>query len=119
MRGFKQAFKEARVRRGLTQQQVCESTSIALGTLRRWEQGVNEPDLESLVTISELYGVTVGQLVGADDGPVPSLDPDEQRLLDLYRSTDDRGRLAILSVAESQQGVEGQAPGPLTRAASA
>jgi hypothetical protein len=46
--------------------------------------------------VDELLGLVV---------PAPS--DDEQRLLDLYRSTDDRGRLVIMSVAESQQGVEG------------
>lgn len=112
--GYKQAFKEARRRSGLTQREVSEATHIALGTLRRWEQGVNEPDVDSLVRISRLYGVTVGQLVGVDDGAAPSLPPDEQLLLDLYRSTDARGKAAIMRTAKGEAGVEGQAAGDLS-----
>ena len=115
MRGFKQAFKEARQRRGMTQRQVAEVTSIPLGTIRRWEQGVNEPDVESLVQISELYGVTVGELIGADEDPL-DLAPDERRLLDLYRSTDARGKAAIMRTAEGEAGVEGPSAGGLTDA---
>ena len=111
MKGLKQALKDARSRSGATQREVADATSIALGTLRRWEQGVNEPDAESLVRLADLYGVTVGQLLGVPDGAPVGLSADEQRLLDLYRSTDDRGRLAIMSVAESQQGVEGSLTG--------
>lgn len=116
---FKKAFKEARQRRGITQREAADAANIALGTLRRWEQGVNEPDVESLVTLADLYGVSVDELLGMPSGTDGLIAPDEQCLLDLYRSTDDRGRLVIMSVAESQQGVEGQASGALTGAASA
>lgn len=116
---FKKAFKEARQRRGITQREAADAASIALGTLRRWEQGVNEPDVESLVTLADLYGVSVDELLGVPGGVDGLLAEDEQHLLDLYRSTDDRGRLAIMSVAESQQGVEGQAEDPVTHPVSA
>lgn len=104
MKGLKQALKDARSRSGATQREVADATSIALGTLRRWEQGVNEPDAESLVRLADLYGVTVGQLLGVPEDPATALSPDEQLLLDLYRGADDRSRLAIMRVAESMQG---------------
>lgn len=104
MKGLKQALKDARSRSGATQREVADATNIAIGTLRRWEQGVNEPDAESLVRLADLYGVTVGQLLGVPEDPAADLSPDEQRLLDLYRGADDRGRLAIMNVAKSMQG---------------
>ena len=108
MTGFKQALKEARRRSGITQRDAANETSIALGTLRRWEQGVNEPDIESLVRLADLYGVTVGEVLGVPEGPSERLTSDEQRLLDLYRATDGRGRASIMSVAEAQQAPVGQ-----------
>lgn len=107
MRGFKQALKDARKRSGITQREAANETHIALGTIRRWEQGVNEPDLDSLVRMADLYDVTVDELLGVPSGSTPVLSSDEQLLLDLYRSTDDRGRLVIMSVAESQRGAGG------------
>lgn len=38
---------------------------IALGTLRRWEQGLHEPDIESIIRLSSLYGVTTDTLLGS------------------------------------------------------
>ena len=108
LRGFKAEYKRTRQLCGFTQQQVSDRTGIPLGTLRRWEQGKHEPDVSALVDLSRLYGVTVGQLIGVEDGPAASLDPDEARLLRLYRSTDARGRAAIMRTAEGEAGVERQ-----------
>lgn len=119
MRKFKKAFKEARQRRGITQREAADAASIALGTLRRWEQGVNEPDVESLVMLADLYGVTVDELLGMPNGSDGALAEDEQLLLDLYRSTDARGKAAIMRTAKGEAGVEGELPGSLTHAASA
>lgn len=70
----------ARKKAGFTQAKVAELTNIPLGTIRRWEQGINEPDIESLVKLAKLYGVTTDTLLGtsfADPSvigikPVPS-----------------------------------------------
>lgn len=63
---LKQELKKARNRAGLTQQDVAVMTNIALGTLRRWEQGVNEPDTESLVALLDLYGASADEVLGSD-----------------------------------------------------
>lgn len=116
---YQEAMKAARRRSGLTQKEASEATSIALGTLRRWEQGVNEPDVESLVSLAELYMVTVDELLGVEWVRSPLFSDDERRLLDLYRDTNDQGKRAIMSVAEASRGVEGQAQDYLTVSASA
>lgn len=62
---MKTNLKIARKHAGLTQAQASESTGIPLGTLRRWEQGVNEPDMESVVKLAELYGVSTDTILGS------------------------------------------------------
>lgn len=116
---YQEAMKAARRRSGLTQKEASEATSIALGTLRRWEQGVNEPDVESLVSLAELYMVTVDELLGVEWVRSPLFSDEERRLLDLYRDTNDQGKRAIMSVAEASRGVEGKAQDYLTVSASA
>lgn len=116
---FNKALKEARLRAGYTQQQVSAETHIPLGTLRRWEQGVNEPDSDSLVVLLDLYEASADEVLGSGFcapglRPRPGLTLDELHLLDLYRATDARGRLAIMTVAESQQGVEGPSAGAVS-----
>lgn len=58
-------FQAVRKLRGLTQKQVAELTNIPLGTLRRWEQGVNEPSIEAIIQLSNLYKVSTDALLGA------------------------------------------------------
>lgn len=56
----------ARKHAGLTQAEASAKSGIALGTLRRWEQGVNEPDMKSLALLASLYGVTTDTLIGTE-----------------------------------------------------
>lgn len=54
----------ARRHAGMTQAEAAEKSGIALGTLRRWEQGVNEPDITSLARLAQLYEVTTDTIIG-------------------------------------------------------
>lgn len=56
----------ARRKAGLTQKEASEKTGIPLGTIRRWEQGQNDPDMGSLIQLAELYGVSLDEILGMD-----------------------------------------------------
>ncbi len=105
-----------RERRGLSVRQMYERLGVKDSRYRKWESEAAAMPLEYAVDACEILRCSLDELLGL---VVPAPSEDEQHLLDLYRSTDDRGRLAIMSVAESQQGVEGELPGSLTHAASA
>lgn len=47
----------------LTQKEVSAKTGIPFGTIRRWEQGQNDPDLNSLIQLVELYGVSLDAIL--------------------------------------------------------
>ena len=59
MRGIKRARELA----GYTQKQAAELSGIPLSTLRRWEQGVNEPDIASINLLADLYKTTTDVLL--------------------------------------------------------
>lgn len=61
MNGLKKARKHA----GLTQEQASDLSGIALGTLRRWEQGKNEPDINAINLLADLYKVSTDFLLGS------------------------------------------------------
>lgn len=52
--------------RGFTQSDVAGQLHIVRQTLSKWEKGISVPDAEMLVRLAELYGVSVGELLGAD-----------------------------------------------------
>lgn len=97
------AMKDARNRAKLTQAQASEASGIPLGTLRRWEQGVNEPPIEAIVQLADLYGVSTDELLGsgyADAGREQvTLTADERELLAYYRRCSDKGRSYVMGVA--------------------
>lgn len=93
-----------RERRGLSVKQMYQRLGVKDSRYRKWESGAASMPLEYAAEACEVLRCSMDELLGL---VVPAPTEDEQRLLDLYRSTDDRGRLAIMCVAESQQGVEG------------
>lgn len=101
---FKNNLGRCRKEAGYTQAQVSEITGIALGTLRRWEQGKNEPDMASVVRLASLYKQSTDNLLGSRfacaNNSIPPLSSDEMQLIDYYRKTAPFGRHAILSLAK-------------------
>lgn len=58
-------IKRARERTGMTQAQAAEASGIPIGTLRRWEQGVNEPDIASIILLADTYKTSTDELLGS------------------------------------------------------
>ena len=51
---------------GLTQEQLGEKLHISSKTISRWETGTYMPPVEMLLALSELYGVTMNELVAGE-----------------------------------------------------
>lgn len=58
-------LKKARKLSGLTQEEAAQKSGIPLGTLRRWEQGKNEPDIDSINLLADLYHVSTDLMLGS------------------------------------------------------
>ena len=56
-------LKAQREKLGLSQGDVAEKLHITRQTVSRWETGKGTPDLENLVLLSEVYQVTVDELL--------------------------------------------------------
>lgn len=81
---MKMYLKEARKAAGYTQERASEVSGIALGTLRRWEQGVNEPDMESVIKLASLYGTSTDTILGSSFGnPISAIRPVSDGFVDL------------------------------------
>lgn len=57
---------ESRHRAGLLQREVAVKLGkgIKTGVVTRWEQGMRVPELHDLVSLADLFGVTVDWLLG-------------------------------------------------------
>lgn len=100
MNGFGRMRKAA----GYTQRDVTKMSGIALSTLRRWEQGVNEPDVKSIVQLADLYGCTTDDLLetsfsGTAVRKMEPNDPALTEIVEIYDEMSDEGRRALLASA--------------------
>lgn len=60
-------LQETRLKCGLKQQDVAERTGINVITLSGYEIGKNEPNMEALVSLADVYGVSLDYLMCRTD----------------------------------------------------
>lgn len=65
-------IRELRKARKLTMKQLGEAVDLAESTISQYETGKRQPDNETLLKISEFFGVTVGYLLGVEHNNVPT-----------------------------------------------
>ena len=64
---FGENFKNIRKQCGLSQQEVADKLQIKQSSVSDWENDVPRPDYEKLIALSELYDVTLYELLGIDE----------------------------------------------------
>lgn len=60
-------LKQLRKEAGLTQEQAAEKLSVTRSAIARWETDKGIPDITNLIAISDLYGVTLDELIKGDE----------------------------------------------------
>ena len=63
---------------GLTQAELAEKINYSDKSVSKWESGNGVPDIYVLLELAKLYGVTLNDLVSADE-PKPIVDKKQQR----------------------------------------
>ncbi|KAF1300927.1 MULTISPECIES: helix-turn-helix domain-containing protein [Enterococcus] len=61
-----QRIKNCRIERQLTQEEVAEKLFVSRQTISNWETGKTSPDIESLISLSNLYEISLDQLIKED-----------------------------------------------------
>uniref|UniRef100_UPI004057764B helix-turn-helix transcriptional regulator n=1 Tax=Agathobacter sp. TaxID=2021311 RepID=UPI004057764B len=59
-------LKDARVKAGLTQEQVAEKIMVSRQTISNWENGKSLPDIVSIMNLSDLYQISLDELLKGD-----------------------------------------------------
>lgn len=59
-------IKEQRLEKQLTQEQLSQLLNVSRSTVSSWEVGRNYPDLETIVAISDLFGISLDHLLRED-----------------------------------------------------
>lgn len=80
-------LKEARLKTELTQEMVAEEIGISRQTVSNWENGKSYPDIVSLIRLSDLYSLTLDELVKEDKGMIEHLDKSTNEVKSRQRVT--------------------------------
>ncbi|MBR5260245.1 MAG: helix-turn-helix transcriptional regulator, partial [Eggerthellaceae bacterium] len=56
-------IKELRTERGLSQERMAEQLCVSRQAVTKWETGAGAPDVENLIAISRLFGVSTDELL--------------------------------------------------------
>lgn len=59
-------LKELRKEQGYTQNQLAEKLSVSNKSVSRWERGINMPDMDILIELSDLYKVSIRELLSGE-----------------------------------------------------
>lgn len=59
-------IRKHRQQAGLSQEQLAQNIYVTRQTVSNWETGKSYPDIQSLLLLSQLFGVTVDQLIKGD-----------------------------------------------------
>ena len=62
-----QKLKNARVSAGMTQEKVAEKINVSRQTISNWENNKSYPDIHSVLSLSDLYAISLDKLLKGDD----------------------------------------------------
>lgn len=66
-----QRIQELRKNMGFSQEELGERMGVSRQAISKWEGDQTTPELDKLIALSKLFGLTVGQLLGVEQ-PVPA-----------------------------------------------
>lgn len=70
-------IKKRRIAKGLSQEELARQLAVVRQTVSKWEKGLSQPDADRLVSLSQVLEVSVSDLVGEGETPIP--DPPAER----------------------------------------
>lgn len=86
MLSFGKRIQYYRKQNHLTQEQLAEKLMVSRQAVSKWESDVNEPDIKTLVTLSEIFNITIDELITGrieeiDDEMIEISDEIDQEIL--------------------------------------
>ena len=77
-----QRIAQRRKELGLSQEALGERLGVSRQAIYKWESNAALPEIEKLVNLSRAFGVSVGWLLGEEEGEVRELTPEQLRMVE-------------------------------------
>ncbi|USK49916.1 helix-turn-helix transcriptional regulator [Bacillus sp. CMF12] len=63
---FAEKLKKERKEKGWSQEELAEKLFVSRQSVSKWENGQNYPSIEIIIKLSDLFGVTIDELLRSD-----------------------------------------------------
>jgi len=97
---YGEKVKKYRTRAGITVDQLADTLGISKSSIRNWECGLTRPDPELLYRLFSIFDVEPNEFFGIK-GVGSLLTDSERSLIDCFRSLDDVGKDAVITLANA------------------
>lgn len=103
-------IKEERIKKNLSQQQLGRELNVTQQAIGKWEKNLSEPDTTALIKLSEIFNITVDNILGIKTiTPTPSynsslnnsLTSEEREILETYRNLPPHRRTTFMLFVKS------------------
>lgn len=64
---FSEKLKAERMKKGWTQDELAEKLFVSRQSVSKWEKGLNYPSIETLLRISDLFDISLDELLKSDE----------------------------------------------------
>ncbi len=77
---FSEQLKREREKLGWSQAELAEKLHVSRQSVSKWETGKNYPSIEVIIDLSDLFGITIDELLRGDDGLKEKVIQDSRQL---------------------------------------
>lgn len=64
---FSERLKKEREKRGWSQTELAEKIHVSRQSVSKWETGKNYPSIEVIIHLSDLFGITIDEMLRSDE----------------------------------------------------
>ena len=82
-----------RTQRGMSQDDLAEKLEVSRQSVSKWETAQSTPDLDKIIKLADLFGVSVDELVREGERPQPP-EPPEAKVI--YVERERKGELSLI-----------------------
>lgn len=98
-----QRLKEARLQRRMTQPELAEAVGVTKGAIGNYETDLSSPKEPILIKLMEVLQIDANYLYQDYIVSSPSLTPEEDHLLTVYRGANDQAKIDAVCLLENHQ----------------
>lgn len=93
-----------RTQQGMSQDDLAEKLEVSRQSVSKWETAQSTPDLDKIIKLANLFGVTVDELVREGEAPQPP-EPPEAKVIYVEREKRGLSPVQVLGVVTEVTGV--------------